>query len=286
METEVIKFSLNKRGRKLTGKARNYNAAAIANTINSARIQEQVKAGDMVGFYGHWPRVKFGLRPQTGGLVDGKIVAVEPALVTTFLRAAKDGTIEHRARFLDNEPGQMARRLHQNKTGGFSAVIDSITHDIYGLDYVYDPNFIENRGWSVAMDSAGGVEDIHALMDDAAVHDYRHHIHGALVLLDSVSNAHAVLLEKYGHVLAENEELTLLLASRRPVEPVAMDSATGFRSRVPSRSDGTQQFAASLEEFRSAHLLPRVVDPDAERMAEEIENDSFLSHLDHSLGLD
>lgn len=38
----------------------------------------------MRGYFGQWPRIKFGMMPAEGGLIDGKSIAVEPALLTTI----------------------------------------------------------------------------------------------------------------------------------------------------------------------------------------------------------
>ena len=83
MQTEIIKYSLADRGRKYRGKDRHFNIAAVVAAINSPATQERVRKRDMLGYYGHWPRVKFGMNPSEGGLESGIPSVVEPALVPT-----------------------------------------------------------------------------------------------------------------------------------------------------------------------------------------------------------
>ncbi|NCC41619.1 MAG: hypothetical protein EOM21_19810 [Gammaproteobacteria bacterium] len=103
----------------------------------------------MIGFYGHWPRIKFGMHPAEGGIAGGKAQAIEPALVTTYLRASPDGTIEHQAEFLPTQTGQIAEKLYAARTGGFSSAIDQAKPELFGFDYVLEPNFTSNRGYTL-----------------------------------------------------------------------------------------------------------------------------------------
>jgi len=91
MQTPLITYNLKERGRKHRGVERNFNIPKIVAAVNSPACQERVQNRDMIGFYGHWPRVKFGMNPAEGGIADGKAQAVEPALVTTHLVAHSDG---------------------------------------------------------------------------------------------------------------------------------------------------------------------------------------------------
>ena len=90
METKIISYNLKDRGRRYRGKDRNFDIAAIVKAINSPACQERVRKRDMLGYYGHWPRQKFGIYPAEGGIEGGKPAVVEPALVTTLLRAYPD----------------------------------------------------------------------------------------------------------------------------------------------------------------------------------------------------
>ena len=54
------------------------------------------------------PRIRFGMSPVEGVLDNGKYVPIEPAFVTTYLKADYDGNVEHRAEFLDTAAGRLA----------------------------------------------------------------------------------------------------------------------------------------------------------------------------------
>jgi len=150
MITDIITYNLRKRERVHLGQDRAYqsmkNIPALVKAINSGPVQELVNKGDMIGYYTHWPRIKFGMRAECG-VIDGKVVCAEPAIRTTYLKASRKGMIRHRAEFLDTEAGRLCKRLHLSKTGGFSSVIDEITPDFIAFDYVTVPNFDSNRGY-------------------------------------------------------------------------------------------------------------------------------------------
>lgn len=162
METGVIKYNLKERGRKFRGRDRHFDIRSIVRAINSPACQERVKKRDMLGFYGHWPRQKFGIYPAEGGLEGGKPAIVEPALVTTMLKAYDDGTIEHKVEFLDTDSGKIAQRLFNNRVGGFSSAIDTAEPAFYGFDYVLEPNYSTNRGWELLDSVNMSDEDVEA----------------------------------------------------------------------------------------------------------------------------
>ena len=149
METKIITYNLKDRGRQYRGKERNFNIRSIVSAINGPACQERVKNRDMLGYYGHWPRIKFGMVPQEGGMDSGRPSLVEPALVTTFLKAHDDGTIEHQAEFLDTDSGQVAAKLYAGRVGGFSSAIDQHRPEFFGFDYVLEPNYSTNRGYTL-----------------------------------------------------------------------------------------------------------------------------------------
>jgi hypothetical protein len=193
MKTGQITYNARQRGRKYRGAERNFDTAALANVINSGDVQERVRNRDMWGYYGHWPRVLFGMNPGEGGPVTrgplaGKVVRLEPAFVTTYLAATPDGQITHEAEFQDNPHGRLTARAWGNKTAGFSSCIDCVTRGdvdvprgFYGFDFVAEPNFTGNRGY--ALDGVFEAdEETELLMDsvtaeraliDIADRDYR-----------------------------------------------------------------------------------------------------------------
>ena len=118
METPVIRYNLKDRGRKHVGQPRNFNIKAICDAINGPACQERVATRGLVGYYGHMPRIRFGMSPVEGVLDNGKYVPIEPAFVTTYLKADYDGNVEHRAEFLDTAAGRLAAKLFDSKMGG------------------------------------------------------------------------------------------------------------------------------------------------------------------------
>lgn len=220
--TDLITFNVRERGRKARGKDRNFDTVALAKLINSAGVQEKVKHGDMVGYYGHWPRLKFGMEPAEGGVIDGKVVAIDPALRTIELSAKPDGTISHRTEFLDTAGGIVARSLHLSKTGGFSSAIvtapgtsPDIPTGFYGFDYVLEPNFTYNRGHKLALDAAGVVEegDEFMAMLDGVVGDYAGGAGALAALFDSVHAQLQSALAALEKSTDENETLMAMLAN-------------------------------------------------------------------------
>ncbi|MBX9755839.1 MAG: hypothetical protein K2X80_13875 [Pseudomonadaceae bacterium] len=191
-KTGVIRYNLAERGRKARGVERNFDTVAAAALINGPDVQERVRHGDMLGYFGHWPRVKFGLNPAEGGVVDGKAVSVEPAIRTISLKAYPDGTVEHETEFLSTASGKLAARLHASKAGGFSSAINTravgnkaMPLGFYGFDYVLEPNYSTNRGYGVAL---GGVMDGDDVFD--AVAERQQIVDQCSAMLDSMQQSY------------------------------------------------------------------------------------------------
>lgn len=254
--TDAITYNVRERGRKARGQDRNFDTVALARLINSPAVQEKVKHGDMFGYFGHWPRIKFGMEPAEGGIIDGKVVPVPTALRTIELSADNDGNITHRAEFLDTNEGRIAARLFSSKAGGFSSAIMSIPgtspaipSGFYGFDYVLEPNYTTNRGHKVVLDGVGAEdqEEFMAMLD-SAMGEATQAASLINALFDSLQAQHALALESMGRMQAENEELMAMLAKGSHV--AVMDSAGGafikpIRSVVPD-----------FDTWRSADLAP------------------------------
>lgn len=221
--TDLITYNVRERGRKARGQDRNFDTSALAKLINGADVQEKVKHGDMVGYFGHWPRIKLGMEPAEGGIVDGKVVAVSPALRTVELRADADGTIRHRAEFLDTNEGLIAARLYHSKTGGFSSAITPLpgTNPVlpagfHGFDYVLEPNYTTNRGHKVMLDGvevpASERDELLAMLDSAVGESV---MAAATInrLFDSLYEQHKLALETLERLAQENDLLVGRLAS-------------------------------------------------------------------------
>lgn len=252
--TGVIKFNVKDRGRQHRGQDRNFDTVVMAQLINSPAVQEKVKHGDMVGYLGHWPRVKFGMNPAEGGIVDGKAVALEPAVRTIYLKAFPDGTIEHEEEFLGTTPGKMAARMHASKMGGFSSAIDTrriaekqSPTGFYGFDFVYEPNFTHNRGYAVALD---GVFDEESVFDAIAEQQQMLAVFDGM--FDQVQSAYDNLRATLDTVLAENEGMIDQLArlGRKKEEPVLDSLINVVHGRVSGHS------LENADDFLSQQLTP------------------------------
>jgi hypothetical protein len=254
METQTIRYNLADRGRKHRGQPRNFNIPRMVKLINSGAIQERVRMRDMHGYLEHLPRIKFGMNPGACQIEGGKMVTIEPAIVTTHLKAFDDGTIEHRAEFLSTPPGQVAERMFGNKVGGFSSAIDEGAPEFYGFDYVSEPNFTLNRGYAVALD---GVASRAATLDD--VQEYNCHVQGMLRLLDSVSAAHMsesrssreaidMLSATVQKLEDENAHFLALLSSGAALDGVSMEAIRPIL--LPAC--GADRLRRDIDEFKSA----------------------------------
>lgn len=252
MQTQVITYNLKERGRKYRGKERNFDIAALCSAINGPACQEKVKNRDMLGYYGHWPRIKFGMNPAEGGLDAGKPSLVEPALVTTLLRAAPDGTIEHQAEFLNNDPGNVAAKLYAARVGGFSSAIDQNAPEFFGFDYVLEPNYSTNRGYALDDISSMGEKDFEAAI-------YNEQLRGVLLLLDNARAERENTIAAIENLRTENEQLYRLLAKRENKKRAALDAI---------KSEGwdfctaaAQKMRADAALFHAARDLPQFEAP-------------------------
>lgn len=254
---EIITFNVNKLGRTYRGSARNFDTRALAALVNSPATQERVKNRDMIGYYGHFQRMKFGLIPPETVIVNGKAISIEPAITTTYLRAHDDGTIEHRTEFLDTAAGKVAARLNRSKTGGFSTAIHAKERGgrdfatvFAGFDYVLEPNVTYNRGYT--FDSVGGSGDGDGGdIFDCVMQDFDQSNTAMIALYDSLHADHGLAMATMQRLQEDNEELLSLLA--RGGHTVLDSVGDGQRPAMLSKQ-ATLAFAARSAQFRGASL--------------------------------
>lgn len=252
METPVIRYNLKDRGRKHVGQPRNFNIKAICDAINGPACQERVATRGLVGYYGHMPRIRFGMSPVEGVLDNGKYVPIEPAFVTTYLKADYDGNVEHRAEFLDTAAGRLAAKLFDSKMGGFSSAIDTARPEFHGLDYVLEPNFIQNSYRGVVLDDAmsGNIGEL--TYDDVYAAEKDEQARAMVVLLDSINAERlttSAVIERLQH---ENEQLLSMLA-KKGIEPSAVLDAASVLPVAVSIS-AAERIGRDAKLFRSAEL--------------------------------
>lgn len=270
-KTGKIAYNLKDRGYKAFGSPRNFNIPLVNSMINSAACQEAIKARTLVGFYGHWPRVKFGAVAAEGGM-DGKTqVNVEPAVVTVFAKAYQDGTIEHEQEFLDTDAGEKARKAYNSRVGGFSSVINEPKRYFGGMDYVFAPNYMGNRGFTLDSAYAQAHDALYdCLLDDAhaqrlSLEDIDRYIslEHQMALEVSLDNAHAERM-RFNHMIEERdaqiEELFSLLAKTNPQAATQYDSASmasGYQGRSVMLYDSATAdlMRAQTDAFMRAELL-------------------------------
>ncbi|WP_428383710.1 hypothetical protein [Nevskia ramosa] len=270
MKTPLIKYNVRERGRQHRGARRNFDCATLASIINGPEVQERVANRDLHGYLGHWVRMDHGMEPPEGAIVGGKMVVLEPAFVTTHLRADDQGNIEHISETMDNANGAAVERYMNSKAGGFSSAIRTtvrsgldIPVSFHGFDYVKEPNFTDNRAYNV-MDSVGEDDEgkefwmldgiVVADLDrkdifDAAIREAGASMAALRGLYDSVTRDHQAALETLEHVANENADLLGRIVANK------LDSASHFirpeRTPTTAGADATLRRAAA---FHSATL--------------------------------
>lgn len=249
----VITYNLKERGREHRGVKRSFDIPAIVRAINSPKCQERVKTRGMLGFFGHWPRLRFGLEPAEGGIAEGKAQAIEPAVVTVMLKAHPDGTIEHQTEFLDTSTGQLAARMYANRVGGFSSAIDVSRPEFFGFDWVNDPNYSTNRGYDLALDSVANGE---MTFDDVLAAEYAEQTVGMNRLMEMMESNMQLALDTASRLGQENSDLLDMLsrknAAARPDFVLVSDDAA-------ARLERDRRF------FLDSSNLPSAKSPDVER---------------------
>lgn len=270
MQTPLIRYNLKDRGRQHTGQPRNFNVRLIADAINSPATQEMVESRGMVGFYGHFPRIRFGMNPAEGGIDGGRYVPVEPAFVTTYLKADYDGNVEHRAEFLDTAAGKLSAKLWDSRTGGFSSAIDDRKPAFFGFDYVIAPNYLDNSYRGVVLDDAFGGNTGALTYDAVFAAEMDEHAQGMSVLLDSINAERATTAAIIERLQSENDELLSMLARAKGSDAArVLDSAATLP--MPVKGNRAVQMERDAATFKQANL-PRFVEPQA-----QAENDNSVT---------
>lgn len=255
--TGVIRFNVKERGRRFRGQDRNFDTAALASIINGGAVQERVANGDLYGFYGHWPREKFGMEPMEGGFIGGKRVNLEPSHRTVYLKAFPDGTVEHQEEFLDTDSGRLAERMFKTKAGGFSSAIVAprrgavqVPQDFHGFDFVLEPNYTTNRGYT--LDSANLSEEECLVLDE--VDHYNAFVRSTNAILDGIQADYDRLDEVAMRLEQENAELRAMLSRKSPAASVVLDGVLDIVSHATSsRFDQADAFFdAELAGFEPA----------------------------------
>lgn len=271
--TPMIRYSLKERGRKYTGQSRNFNIQRIFDNVNGDACQETVNSRGMIGYYGHFPRIRFGMNPAEGGLDGGKYVPVQPAFITTHLKVTMDGIVEHQAEFLDTAAGQVAEKLFFQKVGGFSSAIDEKRPQFYGFDYVLQPNFLDNSFRGVALDDAlsGNTGDL--TYDDVYAAEQEEHARSMIIVLDSINTERETTNAVIERLQAENEQFLSILASKGIDASSALDTAT--IAPLVVATNPVHMMQKDRDYFHSVEKLPEFEEPVEEEVNEQQVNPTF-----------
>lgn len=234
MTTGVIRYNLKDRMRQYNGQERNFDIPKLVDAINSPKVQERVRLGDLNGFYGHWPRITFGAEPQEGGVVDGKVINLEPCCRTIYLKAYPDGTVEHEQEFFNNEPGEKAYAQIQAKSGGFSSVITTVNgYGFHGFDFVREPNFSGNRPY---LDASGQNEEELCeilVLDGTAQLSVQEQDEYIAFLLDSIQ----ILKEDNHNLRVENQQLSDSITHLNTQQEVLLDDIVLAKQALEVRKE-------------------------------------------------
>jgi len=172
-KTKTIQFNLADTGRKFSGQSRsNVNLKAWIDLINSPHTQEMVSTGSILGYYGHQIRMLLGTHPPETAFIGGKQISISPAVRTIEIKADDQGNVTHRQEFLETAEGEFAMDKYKAKIGGFSAAHDYVTEggmimpvSYAGMDYVLQPNYINNIGDGALMDSIAGNDFVRSTLE-------------------------------------------------------------------------------------------------------------------------
>lgn len=263
--TGVIRYNLNDIKRSFTGQKRAIDIDAAMRLFNGAALQESIRKGDIYGYIGHQYREKYTLDVPETVMVDGVPVVLEPACRTIYLKCYPTGDVEHEQEFLDTAPGRVGARLWDSKAYGFSSAIYApeenglrVPKGYFGMDLVRAPNYDNNRGYAVMLDSVspGVFSPVDTFPTESAA------------LLDSVDNmikesdafAEGLsndILKQYkinDELLEHNARLLERLAQAK-IEAPMLDSAPAVMERGINMDPGTAMLD-SANRFMARTELP------------------------------
>lgn len=285
-KTGVIRYNFNERQRLHNGVDRVVDIPSAMRVCNGPQVQELIKSGDVLGYYGHNYRELYGLDVPESVVVQGKSIALEPAVRTVSLRVHEDGTVEHEQEFLNTRTGQLCARLFGDKAFGFSSAFD--TRDVagvrfitgfFGFDFVRAPNYHTNRGYM--LDSLAGEGD----RRDALLLDHIAMLDSLGGMLEQQTAAYTALEAHCERLHAENDQLVRMLARIKAKGAGAMlDSLTAAQS---DKTAVRMMVPASvmLDSARAAMAMPLVAfEPLPEEAAAAAEADALLAQAHKTVG--
>lgn len=275
--TGVIRYNLNDTGRTYTGQPRKIDIDAAMRLLNGAALQESIQKGDVVGYIGHQYREKYGLDVPETVIVDGKEVVLEPGVRTIYIKCFPTGDVEHEQEFLDTASGRVGQRLWDSKAYGFSSAIYApeegglrVPKGYFGMDLVRAPNYDNNRGYAVMLDSASpgafAVGDTFAADNAALLDSVDTMIKESDAMAASISNSYLEQC-KANDDLIEQNALLLEKLSKAGIAAPMLDSAPTAMVRGVSMDKGSQMLD-SADRFMAMTELPGY-EPEPEKKDKE-----------------
>lgn len=275
--TGVIRYNLNDTGRTFTGQPRKIDIEAAMRLLNGEALQEAIQKGDIVGYIGHQYREKYGLDVPETVIVDGKEVVLEPGVRTIHIKCFPTGDVEHEQEFLDTASGRVGQRLWESKAYGFSSAIYApeegglrVPKGYFGMDLVRAPNYDNNRGYAVMLDSASpgafAVVDTFAADSAALLDSVDTMIKESDALAASISNSYLEQCKANDELIEQNAVLLERLSKAGVAAPM-LDNASNVMARGVSMDKG-EQMLDSAKRFMERQDLADY-QPDPEKQSEE-----------------
>ncbi|MCG6387472.1 head processing protein [Vibrio fluvialis] len=172
LEQVSDRFSLFNHGRKIGANKRKYIVNAVQQLLQSEQVQEDLRVGELFGYWGHAPRQRAGklsIGETEVIVINGKPVVVEniPSNVTVAINCDDNGIVSHTEEFLETESGRIARSLWNSKRGGWSwatggrdSASSAVATSFHGVDYVLKPNYLSLDHPAMMLESAGQEGDM------------------------------------------------------------------------------------------------------------------------------
>jgi hypothetical protein len=256
LATHTDRFSLYRKVRKGKQNNRNYMLEAVKSMIEHPETIEGLRLGELYGYYGHSRRQLAGKMelPETAVvMVEGKPVVLDniPACRTTAISVDADGVVTHTQEILDTPTGRIVAGMLESRAGGWSWVTTgrdsqqiSIPKNLYGFDYVLNPNFISkdhpaamfesnddrNTAMTESMTGQGfGDESVTAIIEHADKLAQHEAMFESAMRLEELEEA---MLEATGQLLAQEAQLAEQAVANAALqeEKAMFESATDARA--------------------------------------------------------
>lgn len=269
LETVTDRFSLFNHGRKLGANKRKYIVQAVQQLLRSEQVQEDLRVGELYGYYGHAPRQRAGkldIGETEVIMIGGRPVVVQnvPSNVTVAITCDDSGIVEHSEQFLETDTARIAKSLWESRRGGWSwatggrdSETRAITSSLSGVDYVLKPNYLSLTHEAMMNESADQEND---MLLESLKNVGGFDLNSAVNIVESMNKAPTydpdaiIALENEQLYLAgENMDLKDSLAEQKHYRDALLESV----GRLPFFMNDEQKLA--LSSLNTKHDLDVVV---------------------------